>query len=306
MKRYKVPRVVFLNKMDRMGADPWRAIAQVRSRLNLNCAAVQVNIGESETYAANICLIEEVLIKYEGKNGEIVETSPIPEQYLELVREKKQELIEKIADVDEHLEEMYLNEEPISKEDLKDAIRRTVLEMTFAPVFMGSAYKNKGVQSVLDGVTEFLPNPKQRTQVAFQEVDGVEEEFNLQVDNKKPLVAFAFKLDENKFGQLTFVRVYQGRIKKGDFVYNQGSGKRMKVSRMVKMHSAEMEDVSEVTAGDIFALFGLECSTGDTITSDEAQSNKISCSNIFVPTPVISLSIKPTNKRDGAKFQKAL
>ncbi len=127
MKRYKVPRVVFLNKMDRMGADPWRAIAQVRSRLNLNCAAVQVNIGESDTYAANICLIEEVLIKYEGKNGEIVETSPIPEQYLDLVREKKQELIEKIADVDEQLEELYLNEEPISKEALKDAIRRTVL-----------------------------------------------------------------------------------------------------------------------------------------------------------------------------------
>lgn len=208
MKRYKVPRVIFMNKMDRMGADPWRAISQVRERLGINCAAVQVNIGESDSYAANIDLLTMQLIKYEGKNGEIITLQDIPSQHMELVLEKKQELIEKLADVDETIEELYLNEQDISTETLKEAIRKQTQLMRFAPVFMGSAYKNKGVQSVLDGVTDYLPNPKERPQVAFKEVDGVEEEFDLEVNNKKNLVAFAFKLDENKFGQLTFVRVY--------------------------------------------------------------------------------------------------
>jgi len=301
MTRYHVPRIVFINKLDRAGSNPWNAIEQIRTRLDLNVAAIQIPIGIETTLKGLICLLKMKAFYFEGKNGEYITEEEIPEEYLQEAKTKRTELIEKLGEVDATIEEKYIGEEDITYEDLKTAIRKACIEQTFFPVMMGSAIKNKGVQLVLDAVGEFLPSPIERTTSAF-DLKNNEEKITLNNDATKPFIGLAFKLEENKYGQLTYMRAYQGKIRRGDVLLHVNQNKKVKISRLVRMHSNEMEEIQDASAGDIFAIFGIECATGDTFTDNVA----VSMESMHVPEPVMSLSIKPKKTEYISKFMKAL
>ena len=301
MTRYHVPRIVFINKLDRAGANPWNAIEQIRTRLNLNVAAIQYPIGIETTLKGLICLIRMKAFYFDGSNGEFTREEEIPEEYLKDAKEKRTELIEKLGEIDPLIEEKYIGEEDISEKDLNTAIRKACIEQTFFPVMMGSAIKNKGVQLALDAVRDYLPNPLEKTTSAFDQKNN-EEKITLTNDASKPFIGLAFKLEENKYGQLTYMRAYQGKIRRGDVLTHVNLNKKVKISRLVRMHSNEMEEIHEAQAGDIFAIFGIECSTGDTFT-DNLQ---ITMESMHIPEPVMSLSIKPKKTDTISKFMKAL
>ncbi len=311
MKRYGVPRVTFINKLDRAGSDPWRIVQQVEDKLGLKTAAVHLPIGLEADLAGIIDVVEERAIFFDGDKGESVRFGDVPPQYAELLAEKKRTLIEKLADIDEAFGDKYLMEEPISSDDIHEAIRRATLSKSFSPVFMGSALKNTGVQTLLDGVLRYLPSPLDKENNALKrsrdEGNGElkEEPTVLSTDPNAPLVCLAFKLEESRFGQLTYVRVYQGTLRRGDPLFNTRTGKKTKVPRLVRMHSSDMEDIQEARAGDICAMFGLECASGDTFVDSNANSN-ISMESLFVPEPVMSLAVEPKKKDGGNSFGKAL
>lgn len=240
MKRYSVPRVIFINKLDRMGADPWFCINSVRDRLGLNAAPVQVNIGIENGLQGVVDLIKWKALYFEGENGTDIQERDIPEDLVALCTEKKLELLGALAEHDADIEEYFLNEDVnIPADLLKKSIRKLTIEQKFCPVFMGSAYKNKGVQPLLDGVLEFLPKPTEVKNFAY-DLSKNNEKVETEIDNKKPFVGLAFKLEESQFGQLTYVRIYQGRLKKGATLTNTATKKKVKISRMVRMHSNEM------------------------------------------------------------------
>ena len=218
-----------------------------------------------------------------------------------MVAEKRAELIEYLAEVNNDIADLFLEEKEPTSEQLQNAIRESTLALQFTPVFLGSAYHNKAVQPMLDGVVDYLPTPYQVENHAL-DAEKEEEKVLLESDSDKNLVCLAFKLEEGRFGQLTYLRVYQGMIKKGMNITNARTGKKVKVSRLVRMHSNEMEDVDQVGSGEICALFGVECASGDTFTDG---TQKMSMTSMFVPKPVISLSIQPAN-RESANFSKAL
>ncbi|ORZ36961.1 P-loop containing nucleoside triphosphate hydrolase protein [Catenaria anguillulae PL171] len=301
MKRYSVPRIAFINKMDRAGANPWRVIDQIRSKLHLSAAAVQVPIGSEDSFCGVVDLIHEKALYNEGPKGETVREAPIPADLKDLVHTKRQQLIEAVADVDDEIADIFLCEETPTPEQLMAGIRRATLARKFVPVYMGSAYKNTGVQPMLDGVGHYLPSPNDVENVAL-DVKNHEAKVVLSSDSEKPFVGLAFKLEEGRFGQLTYVRVYQGTLAKGMTLYNVRTGKKVKVPRVVRMHSNEMEDVESVAAGEICALFGVECSSGDSFTDGQSR---LAMTSIFVPEPVIQLAIHPKGK-DTANFSKAL
>ncbi|KAI9179662.1 Elongation factor G, mitochondrial [Blastocladiella emersonii ATCC 22665] len=301
MKRYSVPRIAFINKMDRVGANPFRVIDQIRTKLRLPAAAMQVPIGAEDSFIGVVDLVHGKALYNEGVKGETVREGPIPAELESLVATKKQELLEALADVDEEIADLYLAEEVPTAEQMVKAIRRATLARKFVPVFMGSAYKNTGVQPMLDGMASYLPSP---TDVDNHALDAKNKEAKVLLDSNsdKPFVGLAFKLEEGRFGQLTYVRVYQGTLSKGMNLFNVRTGKRVKVPRVVRMHSNEMEDVDSVGAGEICALFGVECSSGDTFSDG---TEKLTMTSMFVPEPVISLAIHPKGK-DTANFSKAL
>lgn len=265
MRRYDVPRLAFINKLDRAGADPWKVIRQMREKLRLNAAAVQLPIGLEDSHKGLVDLIHRRALAFEGAAGERVTEVPLPEEMRAEMDAKRAELVERVAEVDEEVGELFLMEEEVSPEVLAAAVRRSVLALKFVPVFMGSAFKNRGVQLLLDGVTDYLPCPLDVANTAL-DMNRAEERVALPCARSGPLVALAFKLEEGRFGQLTYVRIYSGVLRKGDMVVNVVSGKRIKVPRLVRMHSDELEDIQEAGAGDIVALFGVECASGDTFT----------------------------------------
>lgn len=301
MKRYNVPRIIFINKLDRMGANPDRCVTQARERLGLKCAAVQIPIGTENGLRGLIDIIRMKAIYFEGNSGEIVREDEVPQDFILRAKQKRDELIAELAEVDEEIEELYLMEEEIPVETIKAAIRRRTIDLSFCPVFMGSAYKNTGIQAALDGVIDYLPNPTQVNNYALDQSNN-EEKVKLDIDSKKPFVGLAFKLEENQFGQLTYVRVYQGLLKKGSFITNTATGNKVKLSRMVRMHSNSMEDINEAGPGDIFAMFGVDCASGETFTTGP----KLTMTSMHVPDPVMSLTIKPKDKNDLNKFMNAL
>ena len=264
MKRYKVPRLVFINKLDRMGADPWFCVQSVRDRLGLNCAALQVNIGIENGLAGLVDLVKMKALYFEGEKGIDIVEKEIPEDLLQFCKEKKLELLGALAEHDEGIEEYFLNEDiNIPIDTLKASIRRLSIENKFCPVLMGSAYKNKGVQPLLDAVLDYMPKPTEIKNYAY-DMQKNNEMIETEIDNRKPFVGLAFKLEESQFGQLTYIRIYQGKLKKGATLTNTATKKKVKISRMVRMHSADMEDISEAGAGDIFAIFGVDCASGET------------------------------------------
>ena len=303
MKRYNVPRISFVNKMDRAGANPFKAVDQISHKLRLPAAAVQVPIGVEDEFKGVVDLVRMKAVYSEGLKGETVrESDEIPSDVRPLADEKRAKLIETLADVDDEIAEIFLDERTPSIEQIKAAIRRATISLKFTPVFMGSALADKSVQPMLDGVCDYLPNP---SEVENQALDQRRQEAPVKLIsyNSLPFVGLAFKLEESNFGQLTYVRVYQGSLRKGLNVFNARTNKKVKVPRIVRMHSNEMEEVQEVGAGEICAVFGIECASGDTFTDGQLG---YSMTSMFVPEPVISLSIKPKDNKDLPNFSKAM
>ncbi|KAI0380347.1 translation elongation factor G [Hypomontagnella monticulosa] len=302
MKRYDIPRISFVNKMDRMGANPWKAVEQINSKLKIPAAAIQVPIGTEDQFKGVVDLIDMKAIYSEGPKGTIVRVGPVPEDLKELSEQKRQELIEKLADVDDEIAEIFLEEGTPSNQQIRDAIRRATIALKFTPVMMGSALADKSIQPLLDAVCDYLPNPADVENVALDRTKN-EEETKLVPYNSLPFVGLAFKLEENNYGQLTYIRVYQGTLKKGTWLFNSRTDKKVRIPRIVRMHSNEMEDVNEIGAGEICAVFGVECASGDTFTDGNLP---YTMSSMFVPDAVMSLSIKPKRSTDADNFSKAM
>ncbi|XP_064105365.1 elongation factor G, mitochondrial-like [Macrobrachium nipponense] len=307
MKRYSVPCLAFINKLDRMGANPYRVLNQLRSKLNHNAAFIQLPIGLEGNTKGIIDLVEQRALYFEGDHGEAIREDEIPADMRVEVEERHMELIEHLSNADEQIGELFLEEKIPTKAELYAGIRRACLERTFTPVLVGTALKNKGVQALLDAVLKYLPHPGEvKNYALIPSRQGEEEKVLMHSarDSSHTFVGLAFKLEAGRFGQLTYVRVYQGCLKKGETIYNSRTGKKVKVSRLVQMHSNNMEDVTEVYAGDICALFGIDCASGDTFTTD-SKSN-ISMESMYVPDPVISMSIKPKDNKNLDSFSKAI
>jgi elongation factor G len=302
LKRYNVPRLAFINKLDRQGSNPWKVIQDLRDILKLNAAPLQIPVGLENEHNGVIDLIEKKMYTFEGDYGEKVRTSPIPDSYAHLVEEKTLEMIEKVADVDDEIAELFLMEEIPDVGTLKAAIRRQTIACKFVPVFMGSAFKNKGVQALLDGVVDYLPEPIEKPCYAFDR-SKEEEQIKLSCDPKDPLLALAFKLEETPFGQLTYMRIYQGTLKKSTYITNVNDGKRIKIPRIVRMHANEMEDITEAKAGEVVAMFGVDCRSMDTFSDGPTT---LAMSSMFVPEPVMSLAVSPKSSLKMDAFAKAL
>lgn len=279
MKRYNVPRLAFVNKLDRQGSNPWNVIKQLRNTLKLNAAAVQIPIGLEGIHEGVIDVVEQRSIRFHGERGETVVYGDIPEDLMEQVEEKRLELIERLADVDDEIAEIFLMEETPDIETLKAAIRRQTINCKFVPVFMGSAFKNKGVQPLLDGVVDYLPAPKEKENFALDRSKD-EEPVKVSGNSDDPLLALAFKLDETQYGQLTYMRIYQGKLQKGNSITNVNSGKKVKLARIVRMHSDDMEEIDGAGSGEVVAMFGVDCSSMDTFSDGDTN---LVMSSMFVP-----------------------
>jgi elongation factor G len=302
MRRYNVPRVAFINKCDRSGANPDRVASQLQEKLAHTPAFVTYPIGLEDKLEGVIDLVNMEAQYFDGEGGSDVRKAPIPADMMAKANELRHKLIETAADFDDTLMEKFLGDEPIGADELSRAIRAGTLSMKMTPVFCGSAYKNKGVQTLLDGVGTFLPSPTDIKNEALDQ-DNNEQKIVLDSDPAKPLVMLAFKLEDGRYGQLTYMRIYQGTIKKGDSIINIANGKKVKVPRLVRMHSNDMHEIDESSAGDIVAMFGVDCASGDTFTDGNVRYTMTS---MFVPDPVIELAVSPKDKAGQVNFSKAL
>jgi elongation factor G len=301
MRRYKVPRLAFINKSDRAGANPFRVVTQLRDKLKHNAVMMQIPIGLEGDHEGVVDLIEMKAHYFDGANGETRRVEDIPAALRKQAEEKRSEMLDAVSMYSDELMEAVL-EDKVTPQLIHDAIRKGTISLELTPVFLGSAYKNKAVQPLLDAVTRYLPSP---TEVANEALDisKGEEKVKLHSNADAPLVALAFKLEEGRFGQLTYIRVYQGQLKKGDTIVNSRTGRDVRVGRLVRMHADEMEDIQDAGAGDIVGLFGIDCASGDTFTSDKIRYTMTS---MHVPEPVIHLSIKAKDKKAQANIGKAL
>ena len=302
MTRYKVPRVVFINKCDRTGANPDRVANQVREKLNLNAVMMQVPIGLEGDLKGVVDLVKMKAIYYEGDNGEKIREDEIPDHLRDEAEEKREILLDAASMYSDELMEVVLEGETPDEDLIHDAVRKGTLALEMAPVFIGSAYKNKGVQSLLDAIVAYMPTPMDIENIAL-DLNNEEKELVLSSDVDDPLVSLAFKLEDGRYGQLTYIRNYQGTMKKGDSIVNTRTGKKIKVGRLVRMHADEMEEIESSGAGDIVALFGVDCASGDTFTSSEIN---YSMSSMHVPNSVISLAIIPVDNKAQVNMSKAL
>ena len=302
LKRYHVPRIAFVNKCDRQGANPIRVCHQLRDKLALNAHMVELPIGLEDKLEGVVDLVAMKALYFDGVNGENVRIAEIPANLKADAEKYREELLDAASNFDDELMETILDGKDVPDSLLIAAIRKGTLAEQFVPVFCGSAHENKGVQPLLDGVDYYLPNPTEVRNFAL-DIDKDEAQVELFNVPDKPTVALAFKLDDGQFGQLTYIRVYQGRVAKGMELYNTRSRKRFKVGRLVRMNAAAMEDINAGEPGDICALFGVDCASGDTFC---AEGVNFAMTSMFVPTPVISEAIEPVNKQDAANMAKAL
>ncbi|MCS6966835.1 MAG: elongation factor G [Candidatus Kapabacteria bacterium] len=301
MHRYRVPRLAFINKLDRPGADPDRVLQQMREKLRQRPVLLTMPIGLEDRFEGVIDLIFLQALRFEGPNGERVVVTEIPVHLKEEAQRRRYELVETIADVDDTIAEKFLADEEISSEELIAALRRATLRREVTPVYVGSAKANKGIQPLLDGICRFLPSPLDVSYTAI--APDTAETIALSPDLSLPLVAFAFKLEEGKYGQLSYIRIYQGTLRKGDTVVNVSTGKRMRVSRIGRIHADQMHDTELAGAGDIVAVFGIDCSSGDTLTDDQLR---VTLTGMYIPSPVIELAIAPRDRNKQTNFAKAL
>jgi elongation factor G len=301
MKRYKVPRIAFINKCDRMGADPDRVVNQMKDKLGDNAVLMQIPIGLESAFEGVIDLIRMKAHYFDGSNGEIVREEEIPAALMEKAKAKRDVMLDRVSLFSDRLMEAYL-EDRVDEDMIHEAVRNGTLSLGLTPVYVGSAFKNKGVQLLLDAVLAYLPGPADVKNTAL-DLDHEEASVELKSDVEAPLVMIAFKLDDTRYGQLTYVRIYQGHVQKGDEITNSRTGKSVRVGRLIRMHADEMEDITEAGSGDIVALFGVDCASGDTFTGGGIR---YAMTSMFVPNPVISLSLKPKDNKSLENMAKAL
>lgn len=301
LNRYSVPFLAFINKADRTGASPLKVREQLREKLGHNAVMVQLPIGLEDDFEGVVDLITMKAIYFDGDNGEQIRTEEIPAGMVADAEKYREELIDAVSMFSDELAEAFFEGE-VTEDQIHDAVRTGVLKREFTPVFVGSAYKNKGVQTLLDSVIRYLPAPPEVTNTAL-DLDKEETPVELSADNDAKTVALAFKLEDTNYGQLTYIRIYQGTVRKGGELFNTRSKKRFKVGRLIRMHSNHMEDITEASAGDIVALFGIDCASGDTFAHPDLN---YSMTSMYVPNPVISLAISPKDKGSSDNMGKAL
>jgi elongation factor G len=302
MTRYKVPRIAFINKCDRTGANPARVTRQLREKLDLNAHMMQLPIGLESDIEGLVDLVTMKAIYFDGENGEVIRKEAIPGAMLADAKEQRELLMEEISMFSEELMEAVLEGGEIDSDLVYEAVRKGTLALEFTPVFLGSAYKNKGIQTLLDAVSAYLPCPTDVVNNAL-DLKNNEEEFPVSNSADDPSIMLAFKLEDGRYGQLTYVRTYQGLLQKGDTVYNSRTGKKVKIGRLVRMHSDEMEEIDSCGPGDIVALFGVDCASGDTFTAGNVS---VSMSSMHIPEPVISLAVLPVDNQAQTNMSKAL
>ena len=301
MRRYNVPRIAFVNKLDRSGANPWNVTKALREKLGLNAVMIQIPIGTEDRLQGVIDLVTMKAIYFDGDAGEIIRYEAIPAELADKAHEAREEMLDAASMFSDSLMEAML-EDGVTEALIKRAIRTGVLRRELVPVMMGSAYKNKGIQPLLDAVTMYLPEPREvKNEALDMTKDGAP--FAVDVNSEAPTIVLAFKLEDGRYGQLTYIRLYQGKLTKGDTIVNMRTGKKVKVGRLVRMHSDEMEDIAKAFAGDIVALFGVDCASGDTFTDGTIEATMTS---MFVPEPVIKMSITPKDSKSQGNLSKAL
>ncbi|MCE5186339.1 MAG: elongation factor G [Planctomycetaceae bacterium] len=302
MKRYRVPRIAFINKMDRVGADADKVCRGMREKLGLNVVPLQINMGEAEDFEGLIDLVTMEAVTFDGDNGETIIRSAIPANYQDIAAAARHEMLEAISMFDDELMELLLEEKPVDTAMIKQTIRQATINRDIVPVLMGTAIRNKGVQLVMDAVCEYLPSPLDRCSFA-RDHDNEGTETPLAGDPDEPAVAMVFKITDETFGQLSYTRVYQGTLHKGQFYRNARTGKKQRIGRIVKMHANDRQDVTEAGPGDIVALVGVDCASGDTLCGEGVN---YSLESIYVADAVISLSITPASSADQDRMAKAL
>jgi elongation factor G len=302
MRRYGVPRLAFVNKMDRTGADAYRVAQQVRDKLNANAIMMQIPIGAGETFDGVIDLVTMKAFYFDGKDGEDVREEEIPEGYKAKALEMRQKMLDGLSDFNEELVELLFNEQEVPADLIYKACKDATQSRKITPVFCGSAYKNKGVQLLLDAVLRYLPSPLER-EMSARKVGDETVKLDLKPDPNLPFVGMAFKIVEDPFGQLTFMRIYQGKIAKGEMYINQRSGKKERFSRIVRMHADKREEIDVAEAGDIVAIMGIDCASGETYSNDR---DFCTLESMYVPEPVIKVAVTPASRADADKMSKAL
>jgi elongation factor G len=302
MKRYNVPRLAFINKMDRTGANPKNVIQQLSSKLGLTTVPLQIPIGAESSFEGVVDLINQEALYFDGDKGEDVRSGPIPAHLVEEAATARHFMLEQLTLVSDDVMALLLDEKDVPVDLIHRTIREATVASQICPVLMGSAYKNKGVQPLLDAVSNYLPSPLDRAIFAKDNDNGMAE-VPLAADPDSPLVAMAFKLVEEQFGQVTYMRIYQGTLKKGTFYFNSRKRKKERISRILRVHADEKEDIDSAGAGDIVAAMGIECATGDTYCD---EGTNYSLESIYAAEPVIDLAISPLKRADQDKLSKAL
>jgi elongation factor G len=301
LRRYRVPRLAFINKCDRVGADPVKVADQLKEKLGQNAVLMQIPIGLEEDHVGVVDLVTMKANYFDGASGEIVRIEDPPENLLEEAKTRREQMMDALTYFSDELAESYL-EGRETEAQICEAARRGTLALELTPVLMGSAYRNRGIQPLLDAILRYLPSPAETENTAY-DLDNEQKTVKLEADPGKPTVALAFKLEASSYGQLTYIRIYQGTVEKGKDLFIVGSRKRIKVNRLVRMHADKMEEIGSASAGDIVALFGIDCSSGDTFV--ESGIN-LSLSSMHVPHPVISLAVNPKDKKASDNMTKAL
>jgi len=302
MKRYHIPRLAFINKMDRTGSNPKRVVQMIREKLNEEAVVMQLPIGKEDNFQGVVDLVKMKAYYFDGNNGERVREEAIPAELADEAKQGRQEMLEALSMYSDEMMELLLAEQEVPEELIHTVTKAAVQGLDVTPVFMGSAYKNKGVQLLLDAVVRYLPSPLERN-IKAKQYKNPDEAFELTPDPAKPFVGMAFKIVEDPYGQLTFTRIYQGSISKGEMYYNQRTGRKQRFSRIVRMHADKREEIDSAGPGDIVAVMGIDCASGDTYA---ATPEYCTLESMFVPDPVIRMAINPLS-RDGAdKLGKAL
>ncbi|MBF2020092.1 MAG: elongation factor G [Hydrococcus sp. C42_A2020_068] len=302
MKRYRVPRIAFINKLDRIGANSFRVVEAMQEKLGLNTIVLQYPIGSENGFEGVIDLIEMRANYYEGENGEHRVSRAIPEHLKAEAQAAREKLLDRISILSEEMTGKLLAEEEVPKQLIWDTIRQGTLSLGFTPVLMGSAIKNKGIQDLLDAIALYLPSPMEREAIAATDV-STNEQVKVYPEADAPVVALAFKLIEDEFGQLTYIRLYSGTLKQGDRLYNSRTRKQVRVSRLVRIEVDKRQELESATVGEIVGLIGIDCASGDTLCS---PGTNLSLEGIFVPEPVITIAITPKSQEDVDRLSKAL
>jgi elongation factor G len=302
MRRYNVPRVAFVNKLDRVGANPAKVTEQLREKLKLNAVMFQIPIGLEADLVGVVDLITMKALYFEGSDGQEIREAEIPAELQEEAEARRETMLDAVSEFDDELMEALLEGETPDVQQVRDAARKGVLALKLVPVFCGSAYKNKGVQPLLDAVTYFLPSPPDIDNHAINPANE-EEKVAISYEATAPFLGYAFKLEDGPYGQLTYMRIYQGKIDKGDMFWNARTNKKVRFGRIVRMHASDMEDIDGAGPGDIVALFGVDCASGDTFRSDNTE---LVLSSMHVPEPVVHLAIEPKDRKAEANLSKAL